>query len=156
MFGLIGFDGVKLSHMQFADDTLFLCPNNRDCLLNFRHLVDCFLVMSSLHINYGKIVLIFFRCDEVWVEDIKVQLRYSKAQLAVRYLGIPLGTSPKRISTWQLVLDKIQKRLATWKAKFLSRAGRLVLIKYVFNNLSLYYLSLFKIFKSVARKIISM
>lgn len=152
----VGFDGVELSHLQFANDTLLFSPNNKDCLLNFRHLVDYFLVMSGLYINYGKSALIPFRCDEAWVQDIKVQLRCSVAWLLIRQLGIPLGANPKRMSTWHSFLNKIQKRLTMWKAKFLSRAGRLVLIKSVLNNLPLYYSSLFKIPKLVVRKIISM
>ena len=86
----------------------------------------------------------------------KLALRCTVANLPIRYLGIPLGANPKKISTWEPVIDKIQLRITMWKAKFLSRAGRLVLIKFVLNNLPLYYLNLFKMPKSVARKIISM
>ena len=74
--------------------------------------------------------------------------------LPIRYLGIPLGANPNRIETWQPVIDKITKRLSSWKLNVLSKAGCVVLIKSVLNNL-LYYLGLFRMPKAVAKEIIS-
>jgi hypothetical protein len=36
-----------------------------------------------------------------------------------------------RDSEWQGVIDQFEKRLSTWKTKFLSSGGRLVLINYM-------------------------
>ena len=74
--------------------------------------------------------------------------------LPISYLGIPLGVNPHKSSTWKLVIEKIEKRLSMWKVKTLCRAGRLTLIKAVLNNLPMYYLSIFKIPKKVAHRII--
>ena len=49
---------------------------------------------------------------------------------------------------------KIQNRLASWKARTLSRAGRLTLIKSVLNNLPVYFMSMFKMPKSIAMRIV--
>ena len=109
--------------------------------------------MFGPHINYHKSTLIAFGCEESQVEDIISTLRW--VQLSIVYLGIPLGVNIGRVATWQPILSKIEKHLALWKAKLLSRVGRLVLIKSVLNNLPLYYLSLFKLPKFVAQRIIS-
>lgn len=76
--------------------------------------------------------------------------------LLITYLDVPLGANPKSNSIWKPVLDRISKRLVAWKARLLSRAGRLVLIKSILNSIPLYYLSLFKIPKGIVDKIISM
>ena len=52
------------------------------------------------------------------------------------------------------MIEKVERRLALWKAKTLSRASRLTLIKAVLNNLLMYYLSLFRIPKKVAMRLI--
>ena len=51
-------------------------------------------------------------------------------------------------------MEKISSKLKLWKAKLLSRAGRINLIKSVLNNLLMYYISLFKMPKGVIDKII--
>ena len=64
--------------------------------------------------------------------------------LTVRYLGIPLGANPRGEETWELVIDKIQKKLNGWKGKLLSRVGQHTLIKSVLNNFLMYYLASLK------------
>jgi hypothetical protein len=41
--------------------------------------------------------------------------------------------------TWKLVLDLLEKRLATWKGKYVSIEGRVVLIDYILTSLPLYF-----------------
>ena len=151
----IRYDRVNLQHLQFTNDTLVHCPNNEEYLINYRRLLDLFSVISSLHINYNKSALISFGCKEAWVEDIRSILVCMVIQLPIMHLGIPLGENPRKLATQQPILNKIEKRLALWKAKLLQKVGRLMLIKSVLNTLLLYYLSLFKIPKMIAQKIIS-
>ena len=54
------------------------------------------------------------------------------------------------------MIEKVERKLALWKAKVLFRAGKLVLIKSALNSLSLYFLSIFKILKKVATRIVQL
>ena len=74
-------------------------------------------------------------------------------QLPVKYLGIPLGANMRRAESWQYIIEKVRKKLGSWKSSCLSRAGRLVLIKAVLSSLPLYYLSIFRMPKRVANDI---
>ena len=49
-----------------------------------------------------------------------------------------------RICYWNPVIETIQSRLSSWKAKTLSMGGRLTLVKSVLASLPIYYLSLYK------------
>ena len=150
----VGRDKIEVSHLQFANDTLIFCPANLETLQNVRWLLDCFALIYDLSINYSKTALIPLRCDEEWVNEASAWLKCNVMKLPITYLGIPLGANPRKVSTWKPVVEKNEKRLAIWKANTLSRARRLELIKAVLNNLPLYYLSIFKIPKVVAKKII--
>ena len=73
--------------------------------------------------------------------------------LPMKYLGMPLGTSFKTVSIWNPILEKIEKKLSGWKRFYLSKSGRLMLLKSTLLSLPTYFLSLFTIPKSVAARL---
>ena len=69
------------------------------------------------------------------------------------YLGLPLGARFKDKSIWEPVVDRFERRLSGWKSKYISKGGRLTLIKSVLLSLSTYCLSLFSLPVLVANKL---
>ncbi|KAA0052767.1 hypothetical protein E5676_scaffold1856G00150 [Cucumis melo var. makuwa] len=67
------------------------------------------------------------------------------------YLGIPLRDNPRAASFWDLVCEKIRKRLLGWKKGFFLKAGRLTLIRSVMSGILVYYMSLLRIPSSVCK-----
>ena len=65
--------------------------------------------------------------------------------LPMKYLEILLGTSFKTASIWNPILEKMEKKLSGWKRLYLSKGGRLMLIKSTLSSLPTYFLSLFTI-----------
>ena len=73
--------------------------------------------------------------------------------LPMTYLGMPLGASHKSPTVWNPILEKFEHKLAGWKKMYLSKSGRLTLLKSTLSSLPTYYLSLFTIPTHVANKI---
>ena len=69
------------------------------------------------------------------------------------YLGMPLGASYKALEIWNPIIKKIERRLARWQKMYLSKRGHLTLLKSTLSSLPTYYLSLFPIPVSVAKRI---
>ena len=67
------------------------------------------------------------------------------------YLGLPMciGRVPK--SLWNPVIDKIEKKLDSWKARYISLGGRITLIQSALANLPIYLMSLLVCPTSVVR-----
>jgi hypothetical protein len=59
----------------------------------------------------------------------------------------------KALNVWNSVLEKIERRLASWQTLYLSKGGHLTLLKSTLASLPTYFLSLFTIPVSVARRI---
>ena len=72
--------------------------------------------------------------------------------LPMKYLGMPLGTSFKTTSIWNSILEKMEKKPSGWKHLYLSKGGRLTLLKSTLSSLPIYSLSLFTIPKVVAAR----
>jgi hypothetical protein len=71
----------------------------------------------------------------------------------MKYLGLSLHWKKPSHRVWKHLIDKINNKLPTWKGKFLSLGGRLVLLNSVISAISLYYFTLFKISVWVFHKI---
>ena len=69
------------------------------------------------------------------------------------YLGMPLAVSYKSPTVWNPIFEKIERKLAGWKKMYLSKGGRLTLLKSTLSSLPTYYLSLFTIPTHMANKI---
>jgi len=57
-----------------------------------------------------------------------------------RYLGFPLLQQGRNGNAFNFVAEKIQAKLAGWKSRLLSRAGRLMLIKATAAPIANYYM----------------
>uniref|UniRef100_A0A2N9ESY8 PARP catalytic domain-containing protein n=1 Tax=Fagus sylvatica TaxID=28930 RepID=A0A2N9ESY8_FAGSY len=72
--------------------------------------------------------------------------------LPLSYLGMPLGASYKAVAVWNPILEKLERRLSGWQKLYLSKGGRLTLLKSTLSSLPTYFLSLFTIPISVVRR----
>jgi hypothetical protein len=71
----------------------------------------------------------------------------------MKYLGLPLGAKYKDSNIWTSIIKKMEIRLAGWKGLYLSKGGRLTLIKSTLSNLPTYFLSIFPIPVGVANRL---
>ncbi|KAL5578759.1 hypothetical protein UlMin_011201 [Ulmus minor] len=77
--------------------------------------------------RYFSIWESYSRDLEASVSDI---LWFERIPILSHYLGLPLFHSNK-VSDFSFIVDKLDRKLAAWKSKLLSKDSRLVLIKYV-------------------------
>jgi hypothetical protein len=75
------------------------------------------------------------------------------SSLPMKCLGLPLGELFKARSIWDGIIEKIERLLAGWKRLYLSKGGRIILIKRTLSNLPTYFMSLFPLLASVANRI---
>ena len=82
-----------------------------------------------------------------------VELGCRIGSFPVKYLGLPLGARHKALSTWDGVEERMRRRLARWKRQYLSKGGRITLIKSTLASIPIYQMSIFRMPKSVAKRL---
>ncbi|XP_062093360.1 uncharacterized protein LOC133799353 [Humulus lupulus] len=148
----VGKDKVDVSHLQFADDTIFFA-NDEESLEDLLDILKVFGGVSGLSINLQKCQLLGINLQKEMVDQKASEIGCEVGDWPIQYLGLPLGASPRSKGFWDPVLSKCATRLDSWKSAFLSRGGRLTLIQSVLSSIPVYYLSLFCIPKNVAMTI---
>ena len=114
--------------------------------------MSCFQAFTRLKVNVGKSEIVLV--GEVNNLDVLANILWHRVgNLPMKYLGMPLATSFKTASIWNPILEKTEKKLSGWKRLYLSKGGRLMLLKSTLSSLPTYYLSLFTIPKAVAERL---
>ena len=146
-------NGSKVSHLQYADDTLVFCPPDMKSLMNIKAVLVLFQLSSGLQVNFHKSSIIGLNVDEPRIQLAAKSLLCKAGSLPFTYLGLPIGGRCSRIALWDPIIEKMRKKLSSWKGSLLSQGGRATLIKASLSNLPLYYMSIFPIPLGVAEKI---
>jgi hypothetical protein len=150
--GSRGSEQVNISHLLFADDTLVFCGASLDQVQAIDEMLICFELVSGLKVNLAKSTLV--PVGEVNnVGALAEVLGCEVGSLPIPYLGIPLGARFKDKASWNGVVEKSIRILASWKRMYLSKGGRIALIKSTLSNLPTYLLSILPIPVAVAKHI---
>jgi hypothetical protein len=121
-----------------------------NCLKNYE-------IASSQKLNTSKTVIFFSRSTpQETREKILEESRIPNSQRYDTYLGLPTLVGKSRKKEFKSIIDKVWKRLQDWKLKFLSQAGREILLKVVIQAIPTYCMSVFMLPKTLCSKINSL
>ena len=70
-----------------------------------------------------------------------------------KYLGFVINLNAYSFKYWMWLYKKVEGKIGYWTYKFLSRGGRLVLLKEVLQSISVYWATIAYIPKGILRKI---
>ena len=87
------------------------------------------------------------------IEEMAVELGCRVGQLPSVYLGLSLGVPNKATYGWDGVEEKMRRRLALWKSQYISKGGRITLIKRTMGSMPVYQMSLFRMPIYVVRRL---
>ena len=135
-------EGILISHLLFADDTLVFCEESHDQLTYLSWLLMWFEACLGLRVNLEKSKLIPVRKVHD-IEDLALELGCKVGGLPSCYLGLPLGGPFKSEVVWDGVEERFRKRLAMWKRQYISKGEKLALIWSTLSSMPIYFMSLF-------------
>ncbi|XP_057803416.1 uncharacterized protein LOC131018725 [Salvia miltiorrhiza] len=146
----IGKEKLKISHLQYADDTIFVLDADYRNVPTVKNIISFFQFLSGLAVNYSKSSLVGVGVDDNKIEGMASDLNCKVGVLPFKYLGIKVGGRPKSVVDWSHIVDKVKKKVEGWKNRKLSLAGRITLVKAVLQAIPIYQLSFSFIPKATA------
>ena len=150
---LVGRNNVKISILQYADDTIFFGEASMENVKAIKVILRSFELVSGLKINFTKSSFGPIGKSEQWKKVAAKYLNYRLLSIPFTYLGIPIGANPRRCELWDPIIKKCERKLAKWKQRHISFGGRVTLIKSV--SIPIYFFSFFKVPNRVVDKLVS-
>ncbi|KAM6561714.1 hypothetical protein CsatA_030953 [Cannabis sativa] len=133
-----------ISHMLFADDSYIYCQASEDGARNVVSLLDLFQAASGQQINCQKSSL-FFSPNTSHDEKVRIctMMGIQEANENSLYLGLPNTLGRNKTAMLGFLKDRMRKKIQSWEGKFLSKAGKELLIKTVAQSLPSYAMNVF-------------
>lgn len=130
-----------ITHLGFADDLIAFFHGDGNSAKALAEVLQEFKVCTGLEVNNNKSSLFLAGVSSDVKMNIGNYLQFQVEELPVKYLGLPMISSTLSHSQCSPLLERIRKRVNSWKNKSLSYAGRLVLIKSVLASMHVYWTS---------------
>jgi hypothetical protein len=144
----------NICYLGYADDCLIFNQASLFQCWQLKRVMEKYCSISGQSINKNKSVVIFGKGVQSGIRRrILKTLGFSLGSLPFRYLGAMIGIDRLRVSDFEPLLDKVRKKLSTWKSKSLAFAGRVTLIKAVLQSMPIFILSASWVPKTVIEKL---
>lgn len=155
------FKGVQIvqnlfiTHLLFVDDVLIFCSGTRGDTRVLQEILDLFSKVIGMEINAEKSTLSTHLLRHEEVEELTRVFPFNTTCLdeGLTYLGFSLKANMHLKKDWSWLIGKVKKRLKVWSHKWLSRAGRLVLVKSVLEAIPVYWMFLSWIPKGILERV---
>lgn len=141
--------GPLVSNLAFADDLILFCEASVQQAEIMMQCLNRFCAASGSKVSTAKSRIFFSRnTDFETREEISGSMRMEETDDLGAYLGVPTinGRSSKR--EYQYLVDKVNGKLAGWKTKTLSIAGRATLVQSTLSMIPYYTMQTTKLPRS--------
>lgn len=143
----------SITHQQFADDTLVSLKSSAPKACELKCILDLYKSATGQKVNYVKSKLYFIHTPKVLQARLARIFGCGVKDFPATYLGMPLFKGRMIEAMWALVIERISKKFVGWRGALLSQVGKAQLVKACLQNISVYFMAIFKMPISVCNKI---
>lgn len=146
---------IYISHLLFVDDILLFNNGRRSETKELKRILELFLKATGMLVNKEKSHLLLEGFNRMEAFNIAEDLPFEERKLedSFKYLGFFLNPHSYKKQDWFWLVAKIESRIKHWSFKWLSRPGRLALIKPVLLAIPVYWAALTWVPKGILERI---
>lgn len=109
---------------------------------------------SGLKVNFSKSNILGINVNSSFLSMAEGFLHCKIGAVPFKYLGLLVGANPRRVATGEPLVGLLLRRIGYWKNRFISFGGRITLLNSVLNSLPIFFLSYFKMWVGVWKKLV--
>jgi hypothetical protein len=120
-YGIGANNEVRMTHLQFADDTLIIGEKSWLNVRTMRSVLLLFEELSGLKVNFHKSMLTGVNIHVSWLSEAAMMLRCRRGTIPFVYLGLPIGGDSRKPAVilevtipfgnlWLIVLSRACRR----------------------------------------------
>lgn len=152
----VGKDKVEISHVQYADDTVFVVEGDLDNAAALKRLLLNYEWLSGLSVNFDKSCVFGYNLEQGLVEEIAGVLGCRVGSGTIPYLGLKIGGRLNGREAWSDMVEKIESKLKRWDSRHISMGGKSTLVKSTLSAVPIYWLSFFPLPRKTEERIRSL
>lgn len=131
-----------VSHLLFADDSIIFTNGSKSSLKNWMQFIIKYESSSGQKISRDKSCFIMAKkTTPARASIVSLATGFHRSTLPLQYLGAPLFKGAPKSAYFQALVDKVRKKLASWKTNLLSKGGKITLLQSVLSSIPIYTLS---------------
>ena len=143
-----------INHLLFADDTMFFLQSDKTSREALKGILKRYEAASGQLINAEKSAITFSSMTLSSLRHaVKNDLQIQKEGRTGKYLGLPEHFGRRKKDLFAGIVDRIKQKASGWSNRFLSSAGKLVMLKSVLSPIPLHSMTCFKSPKSLTKRI---
>ena len=131
--------GPKIPALAFADDCIIFSTADMKSISVIKQCLDDLCHISEQSLNHGKSALYFAPSTSAYLrQQVKCILNVKSAKGPSKYLGMPLINGRVTKHLFNDLISKIDAKLNVWYIRFLSMAGKTVLLNSTLQSMPFY------------------
>jgi hypothetical protein len=143
-----------ITHLLFADDILIFGKATSTEAGTIKSCLDSYCAWSGQKVNMAKSFIHFSKNTLTsTINSIEGIIHFKNTSMSTSNLGLPLFIGKSKNQAFQPILDKVLNKIEGWRAKTLSQAGRIVLIKAIVATIPSYAMSTFLLPDSISNSL---
>ncbi|GKV41725.1 hypothetical protein SLEP1_g49223 [Rubroshorea leprosula] len=136
---------LTLTHLQFAYDNLIFGKATDNNVWAAKCILRAFELVSKRKINYNKSQIMGVHTNDEWFMKMAWLLNCKVGSLPFKYLRIPVGGNPRKLSFWHDLVESFKRKLSSWKSHHLSFGERITLLNSVLSSMSVFLMSFYSL-----------